>query len=115
MRHPDNYSIVNHCLDQLDRIPVTIELIEETEIGNINEYCRVHDRTPQWLFKAGAQKIIKEDVLERKADIMTLQSWREIQSGLSEPIDDLLDMIREDRQLGDEVAVRVLGLCRKTA
>lgn len=83
--------------------------LEGSEIENINEYCRVHDRTPQWLFKAGAQKIIEEDYLERKADIMTLQSWREIQSGLSEPIDELLDMINEDRHIGNEVAMRELN------
>lgn len=82
--------------------------LEGTEIDNINEYCRVHDRTPQWLFKAGAQKIIEEDFLERKADMMTLQSWREIQSGLSEPIDDLIEMITEDRNIGNEVAAREL-------
>lgn len=76
--------------------------LEDLEAENINEYCRVHDRTPQWLFKAGAQRIIEEDMLERKADLMTMQSWREISAGLSEPIDDLLKMIDEDSLLSEE-------------
>jgi hypothetical protein len=89
--------------------------LEDSEFETINEYCRVHDRTPQWLLKVGAQKIIEEDFLEHKADIMTLQSWREIQGGLSEPIDDLLEMIIEDKRLGNEVALLKLKPARKYA
>src|ERR1035437_7058921 len=38
------------------RIQVNVSL-EDSEIGNINEYCRVHGITPQGLFKAGAQRL----------------------------------------------------------
>jgi hypothetical protein len=86
--------------------------IEDAEAKNINEYCRVHDRSPQWLFKAGAQRIIAEDILERSADLMTLQSWREMNEGLSEPIDDLLEMIDEDQHLDSKI---VLKKSRKSA
>lgn len=71
--------------------------LEDSEVGDINEYCRVHGMTPQGLFKAGARRLIEEDILERKADMQTIQSWREIRDGLSEPIDDLLDMLAADR------------------
>ena len=40
--------------------------------------------------------MISEDLLERNADLMTLQSLEEIESGLDAPIDDLLQMIEED-------------------
>lgn len=76
--------------------------LDDAEMNNVNEYCRVHGMTPQGFFKAGAHRLIQEDVLERKADLMTLESWREIGEGLSEPIDDLLKMIEEDRRIGDE-------------
>ena len=42
--------------------------------------------------------VILEDILERKADLQTIQSWEEIHNGLSEPIDDLVEMIEADRQ-----------------
>ena len=70
--------------------------LNEVELHNVNEYCRTHGISPQTLFKAGAQRLIKEDILERKADLMTLHSWHEIQTGLAEPIDDLIEMIGED-------------------
>ena len=54
--------------------------------------------TPQSLLKAGARKLIEEDILEKKADLQTIQSWEEINNGLSEPIDDLVEMIEEDRR-----------------
>lgn len=85
---------------------------EESEMENINEYCRVHGMTPQGLLKTGAQRLIDEDILEGKADLMTIRSWREICGGLSEPIDDLLEMIEEDRHLGDEI---VSNAFRKSA
>lgn len=77
--------------------------LEDSEAENVYEYCRVNDRTPQWLFKAGAQRLLEEDQLERKADLMTLQSWLEIGEGLSAPIDDLLEAIERDRQYGREM------------
>ena len=89
--------------------------LEASEIGNINEYCRIHGITPQGLLKAGAQRLIDEDILERKADIATIRSWREIGEGLSEPIDDLLEMIEEDRRLGDEIALSLHHATRKSA
>lgn len=78
--------------------------LDELELHNVNEYCRVHGMTPQALFKSGAQRLINEDILERRADLMTLQSWNEIQKGLAEPIDDLLEMIEEDGRVGDHSA-----------
>ena len=71
--------------------------LEDSEFSDINEYCRVHGLTPQGLLKAGARKFIEEDILERKADMQTIQSWKEINAGLSKPIDDLLEMIEIDR------------------
>jgi len=76
--------------------------LDDSEMNNINEYCRVHGMTPQGLFKSGAQRLIQEDILERKADLMTLKSWKEVCIGNSEPIDDLLQMIEEDSRSGDE-------------
>ncbi len=96
------------------RIQVNVSL-EDSEFGNINEYCRVHGITPQGLFKAGAQRLIDEDILERKADIMTIRSWREIGEGLSEPIDDLLEMIEEDRRLGNITGLSEHHVERKSA
>jgi len=57
----------------------------------------------QWLFKAGARKLIEEDMLKRRADLKTLKAWQEVNDGLSEPIDDLLEMIEEDFELGKEM------------
>lgn len=93
------------------RIQINIAL-EESEAEIFNEYCAVHDRTPQWLFKAGARRIIEEDILERRADLMTMQSIKEIESGLSLPVDKLLGMISMDRDKGAEL---VGDLLRKSA
>jgi len=70
--------------------------LDDTEMHNVNEYCRVHNMTPQAFFRSGGKKMISEDLLERNADLMTLQSLEEIESGLDTPIDDLLQMIEED-------------------
>jgi len=43
--------------------------LEDSECSDINEYCRVYRMTPQSLLKAGARKLIEEDILERKADL----------------------------------------------
>jgi hypothetical protein len=77
--------------------------LDETEINNVNEYCRAHGMTPQGFFKAGAQRLIDEDILEQKADLRTMQAMREVRAGLSAPIDDLLEMIEEDRKNGEEM------------
>jgi hypothetical protein len=45
--------------------------------------------------QANIQRLIGEDIMERHADIMTIRSLREISDGLHEPIDDLLEMIKE--------------------
>lgn len=74
------------------RNQITITL-NDVEMHNVNEYCRVHGMTPQSFFKAGAERLIDEDILEQKADLMTLQAMREVRVGLSESIDDLLQMI----------------------
>jgi len=70
--------------------------LDDTEMHNVSEYCRVHNMTPQAFFRSGGKKMISEDLLERNADLMTLQSLEEIESGLDTPIDDLLQMIEED-------------------
>jgi hypothetical protein len=88
--------------------------ITDEEASNIEEYCRVHDRTPQWLFKTGALRVIEEDVRERRADLMTIQSWREIKEGKSEPIDTLLSLMDEDQQAGDTMLDN-FGTIRKAA
>ena len=93
------------------RIQINVAL-EESEAEIFNEYCTVHDRTPQWLFKAGARRIIEEDIIERKADLMTMQSIQEIENGLSQPVDQLLTMINQDRKQGAEMATLML---RKSA
>ena len=78
--------------------------LDETDMHNVNEYCRVHGMTPQGFFKAGAQRLIDEEILEQKADLMTMQAMREVRAGLSAPIDDLLEMIEEDKKIGEEIA-----------
>jgi len=93
------------------RIQINIAL-DESEAEIFNEYCTVHDRTPQWLFKAGARRIIEEDIVERKADLLTMQSMQEIENGLSHPVDKLLTIISLDKKLGAEMAVQML---RKSA
>ena len=85
------------------RIQINVAL-EESEAEIFNEYCAVHDRTPQWLFKAGAHRIIAEDILERKADLLTMQSLREIESGLAKPVNGLLARIAQDKNDGDILA-----------
>ena len=77
--------------------------LDDVEMSNINEYCRVHGMTPQGLFRAGARRLIQEDIHERRADLMTLESWREIDAGLSAPVNDLLKMMEEDRSIGGEM------------
>lgn len=77
--------------------------LDEIEINNVNEYCRVHGMTPQGFFKAGAQRLIDEDILEQQADLRTIQAMREVREGLSAPIDDLLQMIEEDKKIGEEM------------
>lgn len=78
--------------------------LDGVEINNVNEYCRVHGVTPQGLFKAGAQRMIEEDLLERRADLKTIQAMEDIRAGRFEPIDDLLEMIETDRRVGEELA-----------
>lgn len=77
--------------------------LDDAEMHNVSEYCRVHNMTPQGFFKAGGQKLILEDLLERKADLMTLQSLEEINDGRATPIEDLLQMIDEDKRIGEEM------------
>jgi len=77
--------------------------LDDSEARLVDEYCRANDRTHQWLFKTGARKLIEEDMRERRADMQTIKSWQEINDGLSEPIDDLLEMIKEDREIGREM------------
>ena len=77
--------------------------LDDAELHNVSEYCRVHNMTPQAFYKAGGQKLITEDLLERKADLMTLQSLEEIRDGRATPIDDLLQMIDEDKKIGEEM------------
>jgi hypothetical protein len=77
--------------------------LDEAEMHNVSEYCRVHGMTPQGFFKASAQRLINEDILEQKADLMTMQAMREVRAGLSAPIDDLLEMIEEDKKIGEEM------------
>ena len=77
--------------------------LDDSELNNVNEYCRVHGMTPQGFFKAGAQRLIEEDIHERRADLMTMQAMREVRLGLSKPIDDLLEMIDEDRRISEEL------------
>lgn len=79
--------------------------LDTTEMNNVNEYCRVHRMTPQSFFKAGAQRLITEDMLERIADIKTIQAMEDVHTGRSEPIDDLLKMIEEDSGKGSIAGV----------
>jgi hypothetical protein len=76
--------------------------VDDAEMKNILEYCRVHGISQQGLLKAGVNRLIKEDLLERNADFRTLQAWRDIREGRTEPIGDLLDLIDEDIRLGNE-------------
>jgi len=55
--------------------------LDDTEMHNVSEYCRVHNMTPQAFFRSGGKKMISEDLLERNADLMTLQSLEEIENG----------------------------------
>ena len=75
--------------------------LDDTEMHNVSEYCRVHNMTPQGFFKSGGQKLISDDLLERNADLMTLQSLEEIKDGRSTSIDDLLQMVDEDKRVGE--------------
>lgn len=77
--------------------------LDDAEMNNINEYCRVHGLTPQGLFKTGAQRLIQEDILERYADLMTLKSMEEVREGRFAPMEDLLKMIEEDIEFGNEM------------
>ena len=77
--------------------------LDDAEMHNVSEYCRVHNMTPQGFFKSGGQKLIRDDLLERNADLMTLQSLEEIKDGRSTPIDDLLQMIDEDQRVGEQM------------
>jgi hypothetical protein len=77
--------------------------LDDTEMHNVSEYCRVHNMTPQAFYKAGGKKLINDDHLERNADLMTLQSLEDIKNGHFAPIDDLLQMIDEDRRVGEQM------------
>lgn len=77
--------------------------LDDTEMHNVSEYCRVHNMSPQAFYKSGGQKLINEDVLERNADLMTLQSLEEIKDGRFASIDDLLQMIDEDKKVGEQM------------
>jgi hypothetical protein len=81
--------------------------LTDEESSHIAEYCRVHDRTPQWLFKVGAFRIIDDDIRMRQTDLMTIKSWKEINAGKSEPIDDLLQMMEDDRRTGDTMLIEM--------
>lgn len=75
--------------------------LDDAEMHNVREYCRAHSMTPQAFYKSGGQKLINDDHLERNADLMTLQSLEEIKDGRFAPIDDLLQMINDDRKAGE--------------
>jgi len=77
--------------------------LDDTEMHNVSEYCRVHNMTPQAFYKAGGKKLINDDHLERNADLMTLQSLEDIKNGHFAPIDDLLQMIDEDKRVGEQM------------
>jgi tRNA uridine 5-carbamoylmethylation protein Kti12 len=89
--------------------------VQEAEAKAIEEYCRENDRTPQWLFKAGAMRIVEEHMSERNADLLTIQAWKEFNEGKSEPIDDLLEMMEEDRRVGKEMLEELHNGNRKAA
>jgi len=78
--------------------------LDDIEMNNVKEYCRVHGMTPQSFLKSGAQRLIDEDLLERRADLKTIQAMEDVGAGFSEPIDDLLEMIEEDVRIGKESA-----------
>lgn len=80
--------------------------LDDAEMQNINEYCRTHGMTPQSFLKTGAQRLIQEDLLEHQADLMTMKALRDVDEGLSEPVDDLLEMIEEDKRIGNEMVDR---------
>ncbi len=77
--------------------------LDDTEMHNVSEYCRVHNMTPQTFYKSGGKKLINEDLFERNADMMTLQSLEDIKKGRIAPIDDLLQTIDEDRRDGEQM------------
>jgi hypothetical protein len=77
--------------------------LDDTEMHNVSEYCRVHNMTPQAFYKSGGKKLINDDHLERNADLLTLQSLEDIKNGRFAPIDDLLQMIDEDRRVGEQM------------
>lgn len=83
--------------------------LEESAAKNVDEYCRVHGISQQELFKQGAQRLIEDDILERRADLMTMSSLKEIEDGLDAPLDDLLEMIEEDKRIGERM---IQELCR---
>jgi hypothetical protein len=88
--------------------------LDDAEMHNVSEYCRVHNMTPQGFFKAGGKNLINEDLLKRKADLMTLQSLQEIKDGRATPIDNLLQMIDEDRRDGEEMVRDTRRSAKKT-
>jgi hypothetical protein len=88
--------------------------LDAAEMHNVSEYCRVHNMTPQAFFKAGGQMLIDRELLERKADLMTLQSLQEIREGRTTPVDDLLQMLDEDKGIGEQM-VRAAGRPGKKA
>ena len=77
--------------------------LDDAEMHNVSEYCRVHNMSPQAFYKSGGEKLINADVLERNADLMTLQSLEEVKEGRFAPIDDLLQMIDEDKRIGEQI------------
>lgn len=79
--------------------------LDDAEMHNVSEYCRVHNMTPQAFFRAGGRRLVSEDLLERKADLMTMQSLEEIKKGLDRPISSLLQMIEEDSVVAEKSGV----------
>lgn len=79
--------------------------LDDAEMHNVSEYCRVHNMTPQAFFRAGGRRLVSEDLLERKADLMTMQSLEEIKKGLDRPISSLLQMIEEDSTVAEKPGV----------
>lgn len=87
-------------MSKRNQINITLDGVE---MHNVSEYCRVHNMTPQSFFKAGGRRLINEDLLERKADFMTLQSLEEIKGGQVTSIDSLIQMIAEDKKVGEQM------------
>lgn len=81
--------------------------VDDAEMHNIREYCRTHGSTPQGLLRTGVQRLIQEDILERQADLRTLQAWREIGAGRSESVDGLIAMLEEDLATGDDLITTI--------